>query len=200
MQSFAPVKVGAVLSLVSFVSLASAIDYSENFPDPLHTWKDRWLYQHSNISNYYVAIGYTTNEDFRSTVPIGNGFWFADTKQIGGYTDPTLDSKIEFDDAFATALTHLKLDFHTVHEQRLTAYDLLGNKLQEIVGTGDLTIDVDSLGGIKGVHLERTAPGNYVEGNVYLRDAEATQAVPEPTTFSALGLGALGILKRRKKA
>ena len=199
MQYFAPSKVAVVLGTLSLMSIASAVDYTENFPDPLHTWKDRWLYQHSNISNYYVAFGYTTDEDFRSTIPIGNGFWFADTKQIGGYTDPTFDSKIEFDDAFASTLTHLKLDFHTYHENRLTAYDTLGNVLQEIVGTGDLTIDVNSLVGIKRVHLERTAAGNYVEGNVYLRGAEV-QAVPEPASLAALSLGALGVLKRRKKA
>ncbi|RYG24838.1 PEP-CTERM sorting domain-containing protein [bacterium] len=200
MQYFAPAKTAVTLGLLAFVSMASAVDYTELFPDPLHTWKDRWLYQHSNISNYYVATGYTTDEDFRSTIPIGDGFWFADTKQIGGYTDSTMDSKIEFDAAFAATLTHLKLDFHAVHENRLTAYDLLGNTLQEIVGTGDLTIDVSNLAGIKGIHLERTAAGNYVEGNVYLRGGTATQAVPEPASLVALGFGAFGLMKRRKKS
>ncbi len=44
-----------------------------------------------------------------------------------------------------------------------------------------------------------TTPTNTTNGNIFVDNA-SVQAVPEPTTIAALGLGALGFLKRRRKA
>jgi len=44
-----------------------------------------------------------------------------------------------------------------------------------------------------------TTPTNSSNGNIFV-DNTSVEAVPEPTTMAALGLGALGFLKRRRKA
>lgn len=44
-----------------------------------------------------------------------------------------------------------------------------------------------------------TTLNNTTNGNIFVDNA-SVQAVPEPTTMAALGLGALGFLKRRRKA
>ena len=43
-----------------------------------------------------------------------------------------------------------------------------------------------------------TLPTNTTNGNVFVDDA-SIQAVPEPTSMAALGLGALGLLRRRAR-
>lgn len=49
------------------------------------------------------------------------------------------------------------------------------------------------------VKLEDFAGSDPVAGNAYF-DNISVQAVPEPTTMAALGLGALAMLRRRKRA
>jgi len=65
---------------------------------------------------------------------------------------------------------------------------------------GSTTGGLYSINTLTGVQTALGVTAMYNGHALAIRDAAGMQAVPEPTTIAALGLGALGLLKRRRKA
>jgi hypothetical protein len=61
-------------------SAFAQVTYVENFDNPLGDWTSRWLYQNTNLENYYVAGG-TCDPNYRGNEP--NGLWISDNRGCG---------------------------------------------------------------------------------------------------------------------
>lgn len=83
-----------VLLLAVFLALSgnAAAQLCEDFPDPLGGWRDRWLAQWTNMTNYYVCTG-NPDENFRGNNPCG--LWICDTDADFQTAAITIDPAIE---------------------------------------------------------------------------------------------------------
>lgn len=175
---------------------------TETFPDPLGGWTTRWLYQNSNLENYYIAAGSSSDPNFRGNNP--EGLWMADTQGfnsgVGGAT-----SDIVFNSGFGATMTSISFGVECFIQTDITVYDMSNNVLGSFTYMGgDFGFDhadivsATSNNGISHVLFDTTAyGGGQVEGNTSVDNFEV-DVVPEPASFALLGLGAALLLRRRK--
>jgi hypothetical protein len=100
---------------VSLPQSGGAVTLVESFDDPFIGWKSRFMGLFSNLQNYYVAMGYSQDENYR-----GNnldGLWIHD-----GDLDSN-DSYIRFAPTFAASLTSFAIDIGAHNPVTLTVYD-----------------------------------------------------------------------------
>ena len=85
------------------------VTYLETFDDPLSDWVDGWLYQNTNLQNFYYSAG-TCDHDNR-----GNqiyGIWISDDKDCGSivYESPV---DIYFSGGFGDNARSFSIDIFT---------------------------------------------------------------------------------------
>ncbi|MHC4826430.1 MAG: hypothetical protein ACYTEY_07730, partial [Planctomycetota bacterium] len=156
----------------------------EGFPNPLGGWNGRWLYQNSNLENYYVADG-DCDPDNRGNNP--TGLWIAEPQGCGsGVGGPVMEWV--FDPAFAAALSHLEFGIEAFNTCDVTIYDVDSNVLSVgIYWGGAIPMDhadivsADSENGISRVVFDTTAyGGEQIEGNTSIDNVVVT-ACPADT-------------------
>lgn len=142
-----------------------ADEFSEDFPDPLGGWTQRWLYQNSNLENYYVASG-NCNIDNRGNNSCG--VWIADTQGCGSGTGGT-ESVIRFKPEFGQTIQHLEFDLSAYSPLRMVIKDMSGNDLlvvDPVTATNNVCAgfkySVDSNNGVASISL--SDPQSRVEG------------------------------------
>jgi hypothetical protein len=149
------------LALLLLATQTYAQIQTETFDDPLGGWRDRWLAQNSNMSNYYVCTG-GGDENYRGNNPCG--IWICDGNPSDGV------AVINFEPSFAASISHFELGIQAFTASTLHIYDKDGNE----IFTTSLTIDfsspygcyttpfsVDSANGVGGFSIL----GGSVEGN-----------------------------------
>ncbi len=199
MKSMTRIFIG--LATMAGAASSMAITYIETFPDPLGSYQSRWLYQNSNINSYYHATG-DPNIDQRGNNP--DGLWIADTQGLGsGASGPS--TTIIFNPSFGALLTSLSFGMECFVETRVTIYDMSNNVLISSVYSGgsfpllhDSLISTTSSNGISGWDMVATNGTSQIEGNTSVDNFRA-EGVPEPATMAALGLGAIALIRRRRK-
>jgi hypothetical protein len=180
--------------LCAFATIAFADEYTEDFPDPLGGWKDRWLGQNTNMQNYYVCTG-GGDENFRGNNPCG--LWICDGNAGN-------ESVINFNPDFGATITHFDIGIEIfVPSGVLTVYDIDGAvafsvNLQVNGGQGgEFGCGTDPFGGDtpNGVsRFEITAGGNLVEGNTAIDNVHVTAG--EPTAVETTNWGSIKALYR----
>lgn len=181
------------VSMVALCGLSSvaAAQLSEDFPDPLGTWRSRWLAQNSNLQNYYVASG-DPNEDNRGNNP--TGLWISDGVSGGG-------CDIVFNAGFGATLTSFEFGIESFTGITVRFYDMSGVEFNSVAASGgSFPLDHDTLisSGISNNGISRVFfDGGSVEGNTSIDNVRAN-VVPAPGVASVLGLGGLLAARRRR--
>ena len=162
-----PINHGNVLGL-AFITEPPCPTLEEGFPDPLGGWNDRWLYQNSNLENFYVAAG-NCDPDNRGNNP--EGLWIAEPQGCGsGVGGPVMEWI--FDPGFAATLSHLRFGIEAFFACDVSIYDASNNLLS--IGAysgGSMPMDhadivsADSVSGISRVVFDSTPYGSTdIEG------------------------------------
>jgi len=153
----------AIGSAMVFVNAGFAEELIEEFPDPMGGWTQRWLYQNSNLENYYVANG-DCNIDQRGNNPCGD--WIADTQGCGsGVGGP---ATIRFKPEFAATIQHIEFALSSYNITGLQILDQDGGVLLDVPQVENtynvcagFVYSVDSNNGVSAIVLN----GDGVEGN-----------------------------------
>jgi len=210
-------KIPLSLSALLLVSISSA--GSINFDDSSVSIG-------SILSTQYSGLGVTFSPNALAGAGGPTGDWATNTDltivsstggDVGGLGTPSLvsglllrsfngwlgeDGDASFAINFAGGITDISMDFagiSTPASSRIFAFDASNNLLASVAasGTGQRTL---SLSGLATATKVVVTPGDFFDwvgiDNINFTPA----AVPEPTTMAALGLGALAMLRRRKKA
>ena len=98
--------VGLLLSTGSQAQVAACL---EEFNDPLGDWVNKWLYQNTNMQNYYVAGGNCDDND-RGNQP--DGLWVSDDKACGSLVQ-TSPVTININPELGDNATSFSLDAYT---------------------------------------------------------------------------------------
>lgn len=99
--------------------MASAEVFTEDFSDPLGDWTTAWLYQNSNLENFYTAAG-TCDPNYRGNNPIG--LWISDDRGCGGMVRES-PVQINILNGFGDMATSLSLDICSIFATTLEVYD-----------------------------------------------------------------------------
>jgi len=172
----------AVLAVLAGNALADVT--CETFPDPLGGWTGRYLGQHTNLSNYYVCTGSTTDQNYRGNNPCG--LWICD----GNATDP--NSIINFD-TFGNTVTNFTLDIVPFVPEIFTIYNYDGSTAFTLNLNADGVFppcDTNSYGGAcNGIQKFSIVSngGGTVEGNTSITNVCATTGNPVPTKVLSWG-------------
>lgn len=132
-----------------------------------------------------------------AAAPLSGGVLHSRAGWISENGDPV------FTITFANPITAFSLDFGSVDVPRdsvIYAYTATGTSAiasTKAVAAGGLNQTV-SLSNLVGVTRIAVTPGSYGD-YVAVDNVRYTTAVPEPATMAALGLGALALVKRRRK-
>jgi len=174
----------AALLLVGSNVLADTL--TETWDDPLGGWRDRWVAQNTNMTNYYVCTG-GQDENYRGNNPCG--IWICDSDQ--DYT--TAD--ITFDPTFGASITHLELGIQAFTTSRYTVYDMQSN----VVFSTDLTTDYsspygcyctmhvcDTPNGVSRFLIEPVG-GGQIEGNTAVDNMMVITGQPVPVSHLTWG-------------
>jgi hypothetical protein len=178
---------------------------TETFPDALGGWTSRWLYQNSNMGNYYVISGNGCNEDDRGNNP--QGLWLVDDQTCnngGAIGGPLLT--VKFDPGFGATLSGLSFGVEAFSMMDVTIFDLSGNTVGSLIGVSGGGFDFDhkdivsavSNNGIGGFTMDSTPyGGGQIEGNTSV-DNFSADVVPAPGACGLLaGAGLLAARRRR---
>jgi hypothetical protein len=172
----------AALLLIAGNVLADVL--TETFDDPLGGWRDRWLAQNSNMTNYYVCSG-GTDQNYRGNNPCG--IWICD--EVGGN-----NSVITFDPTFGATVTNFAIGIQAFVDAVYSVYDPSGN----LVYSSNLTTNYNSPYGCyctmfacdtpNGIGRFEITSGSQVEGNMAVDDVTATTGyIPAETgTWGAI--------------
>lgn len=152
---------------------------------------DDWLSNfmgNTNLENYYVGSGYTSDSNFRGNND--DGVWIHD----GDHTDK--NSYIRFSDSsYAASVTKFSLDIGSHNTgARIIIYDKdLAELLNEVIPNGCSncrggnniysTFEVESTNGVAGFDIT----GSYVEGNVGIDNINVETGVPFSCDGKSLG-------------
>ena len=178
-------------------SLAVAQTEWETFPDPLGTWLDRFMYQETNMENYYVASG-NPDENNRGNNP--EGLWIGRKNTPPG--GPIVE--FEFNADFGALITYMEFGLECWNTCDVTIYDMDDAVVAtDTFSGGGFDFDhVDILSGATGNGVSRfvfdSTPygsGN-IEGNTSI-DNIRVDLIPEPTTAVCFGLLAFAAIRRR---
>jgi hypothetical protein len=180
----------SLVALCGLSSVASA-QLTEDFPDPLSSWRSRWLAQNSNLINYYVGTG-DPNEDNRGNNP--TGLWIHDG--LGG-----TGCDITFDSAFGATLLNIEFGIEAFVGQTVRFYDMNGVEFSSTFASGGnfplehlTTISSgNSNNGISRIFFD----GDSVKGNTSI-DRVVANAVPAPGMAGLVAVGGLMAARRRR--
>ena len=184
--------------------------YVENFDDPLGGWTSRWLYQNTNLENYYVAGG-TCDPNNRGNEP--NGLWISDNRGCSTLVavNPV---RINLLNNFGDTATSFALDVGVcASNTTLRIYDRNG----ALVVTDSLPPSCFNLVNhtyalTNGISAFEFNADGQVEGNTSIDDVTIIIGAPRPTSvptmtewgmiiFIALaGLGSVYYLRRQGRA
>lgn len=191
-------KTTLVLVLMAAGTAANAQVLTETFDDPLGDWNNRWLYQNSDMENYYIASGSDPDPNYRGNNP--EGLWIASPQ---GFGNGDFDSElvVTFDSAFGATITDIEFGLECFINTDITAYDMSGNSLGtlNVPGTGGFDfdhIDVYSASSNNGVSRIVLVGSGQVSGNTSIDNVSVT--VPAPGALALLGLGGLATARRRR--
>ncbi|RJP33392.1 MAG: hypothetical protein C4547_12465 [Phycisphaerales bacterium] len=101
----------------------------EEFPDPFGGYRDRWLFQNSNISSYYYATG---NCDVNYRGNNACGIWIADCQECGCGVGGN-EANIIFKPEFAASIQYVAFDLSSWNATGLKVYDKDGNVVLDVV-------------------------------------------------------------------
>ena len=158
----------------------------ESFDDPLGGWRDRWLAQNSNMTNYYICSGSTTDENYRGDNPCG--LWICDTDS--DYENAIVD----FDPLFGATVGHLFIAVMPFVDVDLYTYDLHGMQTFHSFLPANGTfppcppsqIRCDTPAGLGRLALMSTGQGQ-VEGNTSVDDICVPTCCPVPVESDTWG-------------
>jgi hypothetical protein len=128
--------------IAALLAAPASAQLTENFDEPFADWTTRWLYQNSNLGNYYVVQGNGCNEADRGNNP--EGLWLVDSQvcddpgSIGGPT-----ATIEFDPAFGEMIRTLSFGVEAFVQQDIIVYDVDGNIQGSWIGVSGGGFDFD---------------------------------------------------------
>jgi hypothetical protein len=181
----------SMVALAGLSSVASA-QLVEEFPDPLGSWRSRWLAQNSNMQNYYVASG-DPNEDNRGNNP--TGLWVSDGV-IGG------NCNIIFNGGFGASLVSIEFGIEAFVATTIRFYDMAGVEFSSTAASGgSFPLEHDTLisSGISNNGISRILfeSGSQVEGNTSIDNVRAN-LIPAPGAAGTLALGGLLAARRRR--
>jgi hypothetical protein len=188
------------ICLAGLAGLAQAQVLTEMWDDPFGDWTNRWLYQNSDMENYYVASG-DPNIDNRGNNPAG--LWIAAPQGVGnGDFDGEL--VVNFDAGFGATIVDVEFGLEAFIMIDVTAYDMGGNSLGTTTFSGGgFDFDHSSIysassgNGVSKIVLSSLAyGGGQVSGNTSVDNFTVT--VPAPASAALLGLGALVAGRRRR--
>jgi hypothetical protein len=186
------------LCLAGLAGATQAQVLTETWDDPFGDWTTRWLYQNSDMENYYVAAG-DPNINNRGNNPAG--LWIASPQGVGnGDFDSHLE--VHFDPAFGATIAHIEFGLEAFLLIDVTAYDMGGNSLGTMTFSGggfDFDhVDVysaNSGNGVSYIALDSRGAGQ-VSGNTSVDNFSVT--IPAPASAALLGLGGLVARRRRR--
>jgi hypothetical protein len=182
----------SLVALTGLASVASA-QLTEDFPDPLGTWRSRWLAQNSNLVNYYVAIG-NGDENFRGNNP--TGLWIHD-----GLTG--LNCDITFNSGFGASLLSIEFGIEAFVGQTVRFYDMAGVEFAAISASGGaFPLDHNTLisSGVSGNGISRIlfdGAGQTIKGNTSIDNVRAN-LIPAPGMAGMVAVGGLLAARRRR--
>lgn len=182
-----------------FVAAASADTLTESFDEPFADWTERWLYEHSNIGNYYVASpNFACDPTNRGNNPCG--LWFSDTKVCNEGVSGTV-SEITFDPDFARTIRSIGFDITSFNDLRIIVKDSQGLTVLDVpsvVQTRDhcrgFRYEASSNDGISSIRFESPngaqVEGNHALDNFTVETAELVltkNSCPTPLSLSVTG-------------
>jgi hypothetical protein len=179
-----------LLLLCLFVLLgtrAYAAEFIETFDDPLGGWRDRWLAAETNLQNYYICSGSTTDENYRGNNPCG--IWICD-----GVPDGV--SVINFNAGFGASIRTFEIGVQAFVDATINVYDTVGGLIYSTplptnyntpYGCFCTTYTTPTPAGVG--RFEIVSAGGGVEGNMAIDNVRVVTEgeVPvEPTTWGAI--------------
>ena len=166
-----------LLAASILVGSASATTYTENFDDPLKDWRDRWLYQNTNLESWYYAFGWNCNTNYR-----GNkyeGIYYSDDQGACGILQELNPVTISFKNDFGARATKFSIGIMTpVQDTDVTfrIYDRNGKEYSSVVLETSYFYDKyswDLTNGISAFEWDGgRANGTGSEGNGSINDVE----------------------------
>lgn len=155
----------------------------EEFPSPLSSWMQGWLWEHSNLDSFYVAAG-NCDPNFRGNNPCG--LWLVDTRGCNSIAAaPTINWV--FSSPFAESIGVLEFDVRAFSTLDISIFDTNGLRIgfverlqnQAVPPCGGLTVRVESSAGVQLVRFDATNYGMPpIQGETSIDNVKVTIVEP----------------------